>query len=391
MTNPKKYKVAFVLPNLVTGGIAKSLVEFTRIFDYDKYDVTVWIIAKEGAFIGSLPPSVTVKVFPSDPPAEVFKQYLRKGQVHKVFSGCYYRLLARLFKKDWWRSGKYAALANRIRNEEYDCAIAFYGRSFLIDLYTLHRLRAKKHIMWIHGAHTIDEDAVAIMDKGYTQFDRIFCVSKSTQDAFNNVFKLSAAKTQVVYNCFDPDTILALSEEGSPELKKHSLLTVGRLAEEKGQQMIPAITRLLVDAGYDVYWYLVGNGPIRKEVEQEIEKHQVTDRVILLGTQNNPYPYVKNCDIYVQPSFSEGYCTATIEAKILGKPIVTTDAPGMREQFISGENGLIVDAMTPEALFNGIKMLLDHPEISQKFIDNLKCESFDGSKELQKLYDFVES
>lgn len=389
--NNKKYKVAFVLPNLVTGGIAKSLVEFTRIFDYDKYDVTVWIIAKEGAFTELLDPRVTLKVFPSDSAKETFKQYLRKGQIHRVFSGCYYRLLARLFQKDWWRSGKYAALANRVHDEEYDCAIAYYGKSFLIDLYTLHRIRAKKHAMWIHGEHIIDKDIVDIMDKGYTQFDRIYCVSKSIQKAFNESFKLSAAKTQVIYNCLDSDVILALSKEHCPELKKHSLLTVGRLAEEKGQQMIPAITRLLVDAGYDVYWYLVGDGKMREEITQEAEKHQVTDRVILLGTQNNPYPYIKNCSIYVQPSFSEGYCITVAEARALCKPIVTTDAPGLREQIIPGENGLIVEAMTPEALFDGIKTLLDHPEISENFIDNLKRESFDGSKELQKLYDFIES
>lgn len=386
----RKYKVAFVVPNLVTGGIAKCLVEFTRIFDYDKYDVTLWLITKEGALVDWLDPRVTLKIFPSDSAKETLKQHLRKGQIHKVFSGCYHLFLARLFKKDWWKSGKHSTLVNRVDDEQYDCAIAFYGKSFVIDLYTLHRLKAKKHIMWIHGAHIIEESAIATMDKGYTQFDRIYCVSKSIQNAFNESFKLSAAKTQVVYNYFDSDSILALSKEECPKLKKHSLLTVGRLSEEKGQQMIPAATRLLVDAGYDVYWYLIGKGLMLEQIKQEAEKHQVTDRVIMLGQQDNPYPYIKSCDIYVQPSFSEGYCTSTIEAKILGKPIVTTDAPGMREQFVSGENGLIVEAMTPEALYEGIKLLLDHPEIAEKFTENLKRESFDNSKELQKLYDLIE-
>ena len=110
-----------------------------------------------------------------------------------------------------------------------------------------------------------------------------------------------------------------------------------------------------------------------------------------MGTKENPYPYIKNCDIYVQPSFTEGYCTTTMEAKILCKPIVTTDAPGMREQFVSGENGLIVNAMTPEALAQGIKTLLDHPEIMEKFRNALKKESYDTTKELQKLYDLIES
>jgi len=175
------------------------------------------------------------------------------------------------------------------------------------------------------------------------------------------------------------------------EMKGLNILTVGRLSTEKGQQMIPATVRLLLDAGYDVHWYLVGDGPLRETIEAEIEKYNVQDHVILLGTQMNPYPYIKNCDIYVQPSFSEGYCTTTMEAKILHKPIVTTDAPGMREQFVSGENGLIVDAMTPQALFEGIRTLLDHPELCQKFVGNLEKETFDNREELQKLYDFIES
>ena len=155
--------------------------------------------------------------------------------------------------------------------------------------------------------------------------------------------------------------------------------------------MIPKTARILLDAGYNIHWYLVGDGELREEIEEAIQKYNVQSHVILLGSKMNPYPYIKNCDIYVQPSFSEGYCTTTVEAKILCKPIVTTDAPGMREQFINGENGLIVDSMTPEALAKGIKMLLAHPEVMEKFQDALKKESYDNSKELRKLYDFMES
>lgn len=172
---------------------------------------------------------------------------------------------------------------------------------------------------------------------------------------------------------------------------KNTIVTVGRLSPEKGQQMIPKSTRILLDQGYEIYWYLVGDGPLRAEVEQEIKKYDVQDHVILLGTKMNPYPYIKNCDIYVQPSFTEGYCTTTMEAKILHKPIITTDAPGMREQFVSGENGLIVEAMTPEAIADGVRQLLDHPELMEKFTNALKNETFDNSAELQKLYDLIES
>ena len=112
--------------------------------------------------------------------------------------------------------------------------------------------------------------------------------------------------------------------------------------------------------------------------------------MILLGAKSNPYPYIKNCDVYVQTSFSEAYCLTVAEARILCKPIITTDAPGLRDQIISGENGLIVDAMTPEALFDGIKTFIDHPEMREKFVDALCSESNSDISPLQKLYDYIE-
>ena len=155
--------------------------------------------------------------------------------------------------------------------------------------------------------------------------------------------------------------------------------------------MIPKTTRLLLDAGYDVFWYLVGEGGLRENIEAEIQKYDVAGHVILLGTQMNPYPYIKNCDIYVQTSFSEGWCLTVQEARILQKPIVSTPLPVMHEQIMSGENGLIAKDSTPEALAESIKLLLDNPELQEKFIEALRHEACDNTGELQKLYDFIES
>lgn len=173
--------------------------------------------------------------------------------------------------------------------------------------------------------------------------------------------------------------------------RQNSILTVGRLSPEKGQDMVPRATRLLLDAGYDIHWYLVGDGPLRAAIEQECEKYDVTDRVILLGTQENPYPYIKNCDIYVQTSLSEGWCLTVQEARILHKSIVVTPLPVMHEQIRHGENGLIAEDVTPEALCKSIKTLLDHPEMCEKFVEVLKTEKHDNTDELQKLYDIIES
>jgi glycosyltransferase involved in cell wall biosynthesis len=155
--------------------------------------------------------------------------------------------------------------------------------------------------------------------------------------------------------------------------------------------MIPEIARLLKEKGYVFRWYLVGDGRLRFELENAIRSYGLENQVVLLGGKQNPYPYIKNCDLYVQPSFSEAYCLTLAEARILCRPIVTTNATGNGEQIRDGENGLIVESMTAEALAEGIKTLLDHPEMMEKFKNTLKTESYDYSKQLQKLYDFIEN
>ncbi len=174
-------------------------------------------------------------------------------------------------------------------------------------------------------------------------------------------------------------------------MNKISLCTVGRLSPEKGQTLIPKTARMLKDAGYGIHWYLVGDGPDREVLEKLICEHGVGDSVFLLGTKSNPYPYMKQCDIYVQTSFSEGYCLTTAEASVLCRPVVTTNLPVMKEQFVSGENGLIVEEMTSEALFDGIRYLIDNPDIRQKFVDSLKNKTWDNAEELKKLYAFFDS
>ena len=107
-----------------------------------------------------------------------------------------------------------------------------------------------------------------------------------------------------------------------------------------------------------------------------------------LGIKDNPYTYMQQCDIYVQPSRFEGYCTTTNEARIIGCPIVMTNVSGAEEQISDGITGYIVDT-TGEAIFEGIKRMIDNPEIREKMIKNIKNINADTTSEMDKLYVFV--
>ena len=391
-----KKKIAVVYNQMVVGGAEKALLGFLEAIDTDKYDITLYTYNDKGAFFEDISRNFPVQFTECIDSKKVLIDDMKCFRIFKVFKGIYYRIMARLCRDEHIKL-RYSIQTYPKFPEEYDCAIAYY-LNLENTITAIKRINASKTCAIMHA----DLDRVSLLLDQYmdliTQLDKVFCVSNQCKEKIDSAYMRLKNKTEVMHNILLSEQIHNhANEQLSDNQFPHGeiqILTVGRLSAEKGQQMIPAVARMLLETGYNFCWNLVGDGFLRSEIEAEIQKYNVQDCVKLLGTRLNPYPYIKNCDIYVQPSFSECYCTTTMEAKVLCKPVVTTDAPGMREQFVSGENGLIVDAMTPEALFEGIRTLLDHPELRRKFEEKLKEESFDdaaNAKELQKLYDFIES
>lgn len=386
-----KKKIAIVFSRMIVGGAEKALVNLLNAIDMSKYQVTLFTYDQSSAYLDALPSEVSVEYTRCDSASRLLVDDLKKCRILSVVKGLYYRLMTRVCRDEYKKFLYNIRCLPRFK-ERFDCVIS-YKLNYEDTATAIWRISAPRKGVVVHSSVGKPEDPrSSYIDLSAKYFDRIFCVSEGLSNVIQNICPKYAHKAQVLHNVMPICEIQTLAEQSELlQLRHPAIVTVGRLSGEKGQMMIPAAMRLLMDKGYDLSWYLIGDGPLREEIVRSAEENGVADRVMLLGMQKNPYPYIKQCDIYVQTSFSEGYCTTTMEAKILQKPIVTTDAPGMREQFVSGENGLIVDAMTPEALAEGVAMLLNHPELQDKFIENLKKEAFDNSEELHKLYDFIEN
>ena len=280
-----------------------------------------------------------------------------------------------------------------ITEEKYDCAISYYAMAIDQLLMMQYRLHARKKVAWIHCQcqHKKIDAEYEAFHIAFGNVDKIFCVSQGCRNSFLKVYPQYSKKTEVVYNQIDAEHIRTLAGDGFCEKDDTiKLLTVGRLSLEKGQHFIPKIARMLIDAGFDIKWDIIGEGALREKIEQDIVYLNVDSNVQILGAIENPYPYVQACTIYVQPSLREAFCTSTLEAKILGKPVVATDVDGMREQFEDGVNGILVNDITPEGIFNGIRRLIMDNSLRETITESLTEEKFSFTEELNKLYHLME-
>lgn len=377
---------------MIVGGVEKALIELLREIDKSRFNVTLLLTKMNGPLEYQIPEGINVKYLNLD--ITVYdRALLARGRYFAFIRNKIVRAFLHVVP-EYYSNTALSVKTWPLFDEEYDAIVAYKADDALVACLPS-RFKGRKKVLYVHAEYHMSERAKRSYSKILSGFDSIICVSEFLCTYMMQEFPNCKAKNFVMHNLIDYKKIISLANDSVDYMDSHSdtlsLVTVGRLSSEKGQQMVPQTVRILLDQGYDINWYLVGDGPLREEIQQECEKNNVHDHVVMLGSRVNPYPYIRVSDIYVQPSLSEGWCLTVQEAKILHKAIVSTPFAAVREQIVSGENGLIVDAMTPEALAEGIRQLLDHPEMCEKFTNALKNESFDNAKEMQKLYDFIES
>ena len=387
----QKKKVAILLPWLKMGGTNKIALNFMK--ELSQYcDVTLVLSEKSGELLTDIPSEIHLVIDGMRDFKELFYEDIKKVRLISVLKDLMY--YARIcLGKDSIDNYRYIVDRNTyICDTEFDCAISYHGQSPERLLNLLYRIKSKKRVAWIHGEMSFSEDKCRRLQKYYQQMDHFFFVSKPTLTSFAKVIPFDETKATVYYNPIDKQDILEKSKsqfEPAFSWQYVNLLTVGRVSSEKGQDMIPTITRKLIDLGHKVRWYIVGDGDMRPQIEKKIQENHVEDSVILLGVQTNPYCYMKACDIYVQPSYTEGYSTTICEAGMLGKAIVgTKPSGGIYDQIENGEDGFIVEA-TVDGLTDGVRRLIENESLRHRFEENIQKKNFEGEGEIQKFLTFL--
>ena len=273
---------------------------------------------------------------------------------------------------------------------EYDLAISF----LMPHNYVVKKVRAKKKLGWIHTDYSTVHVDVKRELPVWSKLDYIASISEEVGEKFVETFPTLKDKIISIENILSSSFIRQRAEEEAVSLDNHpstvKLLTIGRFSSPKKMEEIPLICRRIVDYGIDLKWYIIGYGSaeIEQEVRDNAKREGVSDRVILLGKKENPYPYIKACDIYVQPSRYEGKSITVREAQILCKPVIVTNYPTASSQIQSGLDGVIVPLQV-DACARGMADFIRDKEGQARVIEYLGTHDYGNEQEIEKIYQLV--
>lgn len=335
-------KVLFLIHDLGAGGAEKVLVNLVNNMNQELFDITVMALFGGG----------------------VNEQYLSPH----VHYRCVYNKMIR-GNSYWMKLKTPETLHKDYIKEHYDIEVAYLeGPSARIISGCSH---AKTRLVsWIHSnIKTMDQLSKSFRTQRealacYQRFHKIICVSKTIEHDFQLLFNHDL-QTDVLYNTVDSASILEKSYEDVSELRDDvtHLIAVGTLKEVKGYFRLLSIIKRLIEERCNIHLSIAGQGPLEGKLDEYIKNNHLEDYVTLLGYQSNPYKYVKHADLFVCSSFSEGFSTAATEALIVGTPVCTVEVSGMKEMLgEKNEYGLVTEN-SEEALYEGIKSLLDDPEL----------------------------
>lgn len=397
-----KKRIFIAIHYLEIGGAETSLIGLLNAIDISRYDVDLFVYSHQGELMKMIPsgirllPEVKEYAQIEKPIKKVLKQRGWKVAWARLRAKCQYRkYVKRAHPQEGSAIFQYvfdavtSVLPDLFEYGEYDLAISFLTPHNIVA----EKVRARKKVAWIHTDYTrigVDVDKELPV---WSRFDKIVSISKDVTKAFLQVFPSLSEKIVEINNILSPMFVRKRAEEfviNFPKLEgRINLLSVGRYTFAKNYDNVPDICKRIREAGCDVYWYIVGYGGDEVLIREKIKEAGMEDYVILLGKKENPYPYMKACDIYVQPSRFEGNSVTVREAQMLCKPVVVTDYPTAKSQIKDRIDGVIIPLDNAKCA-QGIVDFVQNQELQQNMTAYLQAHDYGNGQEIGKLYQMMD-
>lgn len=396
-------KIIIISHAMELGGAERALLGLLDNIDYKNYQVDLFLLRHEGELLPFI--NSNVHILPAVPEytvlARPMSQTLKEGHVLLTAVRMYAKLAAKIRCKKMKISGENTVALEyshkyickflpKISEEKYDFAISFLTPHY----FAAEKVCAKRKLAWIHTDYSVVNVDKRSELKMWSAYDYIASISKNVGDAFAALFPPLKNKIVEIENIQPEKLIRAQADESEiaedmPDDGAIKLLSIGRFCNAKNFDNVPDICSRLVSMGLNVVWYLIGFGGSETLIHEKIVEAGMEKHVIVLGKKENPYPYIKKCDLYVQPSRYEGKSVTVREAQMLCKPVVITRYATSASQLEDGVDGVIVP-MDNEGCANGIAELLRSPERMAALSAACRERDYSNRAEVEKLYELME-
>lgn len=378
-SDEKKIDILFIIPSLEGGGAERVLLNILLAFDYNKYNVDLYLGNNSGVYNQDIPAEINVNIVFPNPLIEKFSIIL-----HRRFN---ISLLAKFFM-------------NRNITGPYDIGISFidsYYTDFLIFLGD----KVKRKITWIHASYKSYINYYRYYKGGYKKrltksrygkLDKIVFVSNDSRNEFTEIFG-AVKKSEVIYNFLDIENIRRKSLQPMEAINGDKIVKIvasGSLIPVKAYDKLIIAAKKLHDDGYKFKIVILGDGCLKKKLLKLISVEGLTDCIELAGFKTNPYPIMKAADIFVMTSKSEALPTALCEAMVLGLPCLVTDCSGCREISGNGEYAIMTGQSALE-ICDGLKALISDKGLRHKYREKSLQRSiiFNDNDTLRKIYSLL--
>lgn len=422
-----KKRIFIAIHYLEIGGAERSLIGLLNALDYTKYEVDLFVYEHRGEFMDMVPKQVNLlpEIGSYATIEKPLKEVIKRGHIGIALG----RLLAKRKGKRFAQQhpGKESIavfqyvhtyvtplLPSLHKYGEYDLAISFLIPHNIVR----DKVKAKQKWAWIHTDYSFLEMDTEVELPVWSAYDKIVSISDDVTKGFLSKFPSLENKIILIENILSEQFVreqagdgLKFKDDGlkfkveilkcnvdglGPNtLNPHpstlhltpstiNLLSVGRFSYAKAFDRAVHICKAIIDKGIDIRWYIVGFGGEEEKIKKVIHETGMEERFILVGKQLNPYPFIKACDVYIQPSRYEGKAVTVREAQILCKPLVITNYATASSQVQDGVDGIIVPNDI-EGAAEGIAAFLQNKEKQQEIVDYLQNHHYGNEDEVKKI------
>ena len=354
MVNAKKKKITFIIPALGSGGAERVLIHLINSLDKDKYIMCLVVFEDILDYEGEL-----------------------------IFSG----EIVCLDKKSRWDFFKLIIkLRKMLRTFQPDTVLSFLYYTNIIAVMASLFLKRKFKLIICERSYPpkyLPKVRLGYLKKGLMKFtyrkaDKILTVSKSIARVLEEDFNVKSEKIKTIYN---PVILEEIKDKCQKEIKHpffederaQIIISVGRLVEVKRFDRLLRTFSLVREKKDRVYLIILGEGELRKELENLSLELRVDKWTDFVGFQSNPYAWIHKADVLVLSSDFEGFPNVILEAMACGTPVISTDCPsGPNEIIVNGKNGILVPTEDEKALAEATLKLLTNDNLRKRFSEEGK-------------------